>query len=43
MPFDTVASRLSVRFTDLISRTAQFLCREGRFGTWGTVTQTINT
>jgi hypothetical protein len=36
MTFDTVASRLSVRFTDLISRTAQFLCREGRFGTWGT-------
>jgi hypothetical protein len=36
MSNDTVSSRLSVRFTDLISRTAQFLCREGRFGTWGT-------
>jgi hypothetical protein len=36
MSQDAVASGLSARFADLISRTAQFLCREGRFGTWGT-------
>lgn len=36
MAIDSIAFRLSTRFAGLIARTAQFLCREGRFGTWGT-------
>jgi hypothetical protein len=36
MADETVIPRQSTRFTELLVRGAQFLCREGRFGTWGT-------